>query len=405
MNNFRMGIQFMLVKKIAQFTPALFIWSVSNLSFAEENMVTSAETTQQNYVKFGGAVRLRFDYDHNQDIRKLGLDTIILNGEFKWNQFSGQYEHRILGGSYPYQYVNNIGDINFVKKAYVQYDFNKNSNIQVGVNQVPIGLQPYYTSSFIESLGYVAGLEDLYRTGFKYTYQRQKDQFLVGYYFANPWKGKGTSNGAYYSNVIVSADPSLENGTDFKEKNAIALQWNRNDTLKGFETNYGLSLYYSKLDSKQQKDADRSVIGPHIMLNKDLYNLKFQALYQNIKTGNDDQSITVGAYDGTMNMAAKGVLYSLDLTRKVPMLDIKGIEGSSIYLNYNLFDKDDRSFKDTQRIVLGHSFSFGKGFFMATEFLFGKNDPYVGDSFSQSFAGGGENKWKNKININLGYYF
>lgn len=400
-----MGIQSMLVKKIVQLTPALFIWSVSSFSFAEENTVTSAETIPQNYVKLGGAVRLRFDYDHNQDIRKLGLDTVILNGEFKWNQFSGVYEHRILGGSYPYQYVNDVGDINFVKKAYIQYNFNKNSNIQVGVNQVPIGLQPYYTSSFIESLGYVAGLEDLYRTGFKYTYQHQKYQFLAGYYFANPWKGKGTGNGDYYSNLIVPADPSLEGGTDFKERNSFALQWNRNDTLKGFETNYGLSLYYSKLDSKQQKDADRYVIGPHIMLNKYLYNFKFQALYQNIKTENDDRSITVGAYDGTMNMAAKGVLYSLDLTRKVPMLDINGIEGSSIYLNYNLFDKDDRSFKDTQRIVLGHSFSFGKGFFMATEFLLGKNDPYVGDSFSQSFAGAGENKWKNRLNVNLGYYF
>ncbi|MGQ0951693.1 hypothetical protein ACT4ZQ_00145 [Acinetobacter baumannii] len=47
-----------------------------------------------------------------------------------------------------------------------------------------------------------------------------------------------------------------------------------------------------------------------------------------------------------------------------------------------------------------------KNFYISTEWLFGKNDPYIGgSSYTQSLASGGTNHWENQLNIDIGYYF
>jgi len=279
----------------------------SSLSYA--NDAIGDNQAQKNRIDLGGAIRMRFDYDPDRDIRKFSFDTAIVILDFYYDQLSGHFEHRILGGAYPYTYTDHIGDVNFTKKAYLEYAVDKGQSFQVGLNQVPIGFQPYYTSTVIESMAYIAGIEDLYRLGVKYNYKNDNHKFLAGYYAANPWKGKGTSNGAYYSNQIISADDSLENGTHYKEQDALALQYSYTEKMNNWTSNYGVSGYYSKLKSRQD-------------------------------------------------------------------------------------------------FVVGSAFTFKKNLYIATEWLFGKNNPYIGgSSYGQSLAAGGTNQWENQINMNIGYYF
>ena len=41
-----------------------------------------------------------------------------------------------------------------------------------------------------------------------------------------------------------------------------------------------------------------------------------------------------------------------------------------------------------------------------TEWLIGKNDPYIGgSSYTQSLGAGGSNQWENQLYMNIGYYF
>lgn len=101
----------------------------------------------------GGAVRTRFDFDPDRDIRKYGIDTVILKAKGSYENFGGEVEYRLMGGSYPYDYTESIGDVSFAKKAYLKYQLDNNGSVEIGLNQVPIGLQPYFTStiSFIKS--------------------------------------------------------------------------------------------------------------------------------------------------------------------------------------------------------------------------------------------------------------
>lgn len=81
------------------------------------------------------------------------------------------------------------------------------------------------------------------------------------------------------------------------------------------------------------------------------------------------------------------------------------ISGMKLYANYSAFDKSADAFKTSQRLILGTSFSFSK-LWIATEWLYGKNDPYIGgSSYTQSLAAGGSNQWENQLYMNIGYYF
>nr|WP_228199878.1 hypothetical protein [Acinetobacter baumannii] len=80
-------------------------------------------------LNLGGAIRTRFDLDPDRDIEEFGIDTVILNGRFSYKGLSGEIEYRLLGGFYPYQYVDNIGDISFPKKAFIKYAFDNETTV------------------------------------------------------------------------------------------------------------------------------------------------------------------------------------------------------------------------------------------------------------------------------------
>lgn len=377
---------------------------LTSLAYADE--VVEESQSQKNRIDLGGAIRMRFDYDPDRDIQKLSFDTAIVNLDFYYDQWSGHFEHRILGGAYPYDYTDQVGEIHFTKKAYLEYTANEEQSVQVGLNQVPIGFQPYYTSTVIESMAYIAGIEDLYRLGVKYDYKKDNHEILAGYYAANPWKGKGTSHGAYYSNQIIPADDSLENGTHYKEQDALALQYNYTQKGESWSSNYGVSGYYSKLESKHaaEKNGNREIYALHYGLNNDLFGLKFITLFNHIDTPYNQT--TFGSYDGTFNVANKGVMYSIDLNYKIPKFNVKDINDFNIYGHYSRYDKSEKAFLDSDQFVLGSAFTYKKNLYIAAEWLFGKNNPYIGGSnYGQSLAAGGSNQWENQVNVNIGYYF
>ena len=117
-----------------------------------------------------------------------------------------------------------------------------------------------------------------------------------------------------------------------------------------------------------------------------------------------DQLVTFGSFDATFNVAAKGNLYVADLS-----YDIAGkygwFSGIKLYGDYSGFDKSEPDFDDSQRFIVGTSFSL-KDLWIAVEWLHGKNDNYIGASnFTQSLGAGGSNQWENQLYANIGYYF
>jgi hypothetical protein len=357
----------------------------------------------------GGAIRARWDYDPDRDIQKFNFDTAFLTAKYNSDTWIGAAKYRFYGRAYPYQYTNNVGDVAFAESAWIGYKFNPDQQIQVGLNQVPFGLQPYFGSTFYETLGNVVGLEDLEEIGAKYIQQSGDWNIQAGYYLRPAWQGKGTSKGDTYSSVVSEADSYVTDGSNNQERNTVVLRLAKSMDLGNWKSEVGVSGLTSTLENKDtHNDGRRNAVAVHYIGKNGPWGVQLQAARQQMSPRNPgtDELVTLGGYDGTFNVASRGNLYVADLSYDVAGKYIfDQVSGVKLYANYSAFDKSADDFKTSQRMILGTSFSVSK-LWIATEWLFGKNDPYIGgSSYTQSLGAGGTNQWENQLYMNVGYYF
>lgn len=362
-----------------------------------------------DHLDLGGAVRARWDYDPDRDIQTFNFDTAILSAKYSSDTWIGAAKYRFYGRAYPYRYTDKVGDIAFAESAWIGYRFNPEQQVQVGLNQIPFGLQPYFGSTFFETLGNVVGLEDIEQIGAKYIQQHGDWNLQAGYYLRPAWQGKGTSNGRTYSSVVSSADSYVADGSDNRERNTLVLRVARAVQLGDWASEVGVSGLTSTLKNNDtHNDGRRNALAVHYRGKNGPWGVQLQAARQQMSPRNPgtDELITLGGYDGTFNVASRGNLYVADLS-----YDVDGkylfdqVSGVKLYANYSAFDKSTSAYKTSQRMILGSSFSLSK-LWIATEWLFGKNDPYIGgSSYAQSLGAGGSNQWENQVYVNIGYYF
>jgi hypothetical protein len=356
----------------------------------------------------GGAIRARVDYDPDQDLQKISFDTFFLTAAYTSNSWIGAAKYRFYGDAYPFQYTNRVGAISFPEYAWVGYKFSDSQQVQAGLNKIPFGLQPYFGSTFFESLGNVVGLEDIQDLGIKYIQQSGDWNLQTGYYLRPIDQGQGTSRGGRtYSTSVAKADSYVENGSSNQERNIVVARIARSIKLGDWQSEIGASALTSELENLDTHDSGRrNAMAVHYQGKNGPWGVQLQATRQDMQPKNPgaDKYVSFGSYDATFNVAAKGDLYVTDLS-----YDIAGkygwFSGIKLYSNYSRFDKNDNDFDDSQRFIVGTSFSL-KDLWIAVEWLHGKNDPYIGgSSFTQSLGAGGSNQWENQLYTNIGYYF
>lgn len=356
----------------------------------------------------GGAVRARIDFDPDRNIEKLSFDTAFLTATYNSDSWIGAAKYRFYGDAYPYDYTDKVGDISFAEYAWIGYRFDETRQIHVGLNKIPFGLQPYFGSTFFESLGNVIGLEDIQNLGFKYMHQQDDWNLQLGYYLRPADQGQGTSRGGRtYSTSVATADDYVVDGSDNHERDIFVARLAHNVALGAWQSEIGTSLLTSTLENQDTRNSGRrNALAAHYMGKNGPWGVQLQATRQVMSPNNPgrDDLVSFGSFDGTFNVAAKGNLYVADLS-----YDIAGkfgwVSGVKAYGNYSIFDKDKASFQDSQRFILGTSFSV-KDLWIAVEWLHGKHDPYIGGgSYTQSLGEGGSNRWENQLYANIGYYF
>ncbi|NWE50020.1 hypothetical protein [Pseudomonas gingeri] len=357
----------------------------------------------------GGAIRARWDYDPDRDIQTFNFDTAFLTAKYNSDTWIAAAKYRFYGKYYPYKYTDRIGAVQFAETAWVGYKFNPDQQVQVGLNQVPFGLQPYFGSTFYETLGNVVGLEDVEQVGAKYIQQYGDWNIQAGYYLRPALQGRGTSNGETYSTVVSKADGYVADGSDNQEHNTVVLRVAKSLQLGDWKSEVGLSGLTSTLENRDtNEDGRRNAVAVHYIGKNGPWGVQLQAARQQMSPRNPgtNEVVTFGGYDGTFNVASRGNLYVADLS-----YDVDGkylfdqISGIKLYANYSTFDKSNEDFKTSQRLILGTSFSVSK-LWIATEWLIGKNDPYIGgSSYTQSLGAGGSNQLENQLYMNIGYYF
>jgi len=357
----------------------------------------------------GGAVRFRADHESRRNVHNIGIDTVIFNTAYKSDTWIGAMSYRWYGVQYPYQYTNHFGDIQFFQYAWIGYKFDADSELHAGLNKVPFGLQPLYTSTFYESLGNLIGMEDIYMVGGKYVHRTDEWNLQAGYYARPMWPGKGTSKGSTYSVVVTPADPGVAGGNRNQERNLFVGRLARNVTLGDWKGEAGVSLLASDLyNYDTHRNGHRYAYALHYAGTKDGWGVKLQYARQSMapKNPGSEQAITVGGFDGTFNVATRGNFYVGDLSYQLADSYLDGwLRDVKFYGMYSMYEKSNPDFRHSQRFILGTSFSV-KPLSIYIEWLNGRNDPYIGgSSYTQSLAAGGFDHWRSKLYMNIAYYF
>jgi hypothetical protein len=358
----------------------------------------------------GGAIRARVDEDSTRGIHKVGIDTLMLSAKYTSDTWIGAARYRFYGKDYPYQYTRHFGDINFPEYAWIGYRFDTTQQVQVGLNQVPFGLQRLYSDTFLETEAFTMGLEDLDEVGAKYIKDFGAWNMQTGYYARPAWEANGTSNGSTYSTVGTPADPYVAGGSRNVERNMFVARLARNVQAGEWKGELGTSVLTSTLYNQDtHRDGRRNELAVHYAGTKGPWGVRLQYTHQVMSPKNPDNSnqmITVGGYDGTYNMATRGNLYQVNGRYAIPGSYFGGwISNVKLYSSYDLYVKSNPDFHNTQRWIAGTSFSL-KFLSIYVEWREGRNDPYLGgSSYAQSLAAGGINGWRGQLYMNVGYYF
>jgi len=69
-----------------------------------------------------------------------------------------------------------------LKQGWFGYKFNEAEELQVGLTQVPLGIQQYNSHNWFFNLGYYMGLEDDHDMGIKYMNLGEKWEYQIAYF-------------------------------------------------------------------------------------------------------------------------------------------------------------------------------------------------------------------------------
>ncbi|TCU58963.1 hypothetical protein EDF58_103500 [Novosphingobium sp. PhB57] len=381
-----------------------------------------AEAATKARLKIGAALRGRYDLRFNdvgsagqrRTSSHLSFDTLALTADYDSTRFFGAAQYRVYGGSFIYGknggYDGHVGEVNFLMYAYAGAKLNATDSVTVGVQPVPFD-DRYWGSSILDDLGFVYGMEETYNLGMKFKRQTADYRVELGFFPSSGPNGMGIStDSSRYSTNIAKADSYVPDGSRNDERKMIvgnvqyALVSNQDTTLKATASAWISSIYNFDTDKEGSKHLFAfSLTGSH-----GPWSAKALVARQDIDPRNPGRNdmISVGGFDGSYNIAAKGTYAFGEIGRTIDTGKLPF--DLLVYANYGRFMKDAAGFRDSERFDLGAVWTAkDKGRIKVfSEFLLGRNDPYVGaGQFISGAAQGGDDRFKAAFMMIFGYYF
>ena len=370
------------VKKTALMTTLSFFIPINGVLLST---AANAESSQPE-VKIGGAVRLNYawrDYDNdsngNFEIELFRIDVDVsqdkwfLDGQFRWYQ-----------------------GFNAIHHAEVGYRLDENNTIIAGVTQVPFGLEPYASNSFWFTGAYYVGLEDDYDSGIKWQTKGSNWSADLAYFFNAEY-----DDGARFDRY--SFDIASTEGRANREDGQVngRIQYTLDNHTLGTSLQFGKFINSDTLDK-----GDQWAAGIHYQGIFDSWTIKSQLMHYDYDAqaslGTQDNRIALSAFDFPFEIATKATLSNLNIA-KTFTIDNDFADSITCYNEFTHIGTADRSgLADSIQNVTGCSVAKG-GLYTYFDWIAGKN---------MWFAGGpgvgieqGPERWRSRLNINIGYYF
>ncbi|WP_111891534.1 hypothetical protein [Acinetobacter sp. MB5] len=377
-------------------TTGLSVPALAGITLGDANSDLGALT-------ISGALRANYqdkDYGQAASDQKIKFDAAILKLDYQAKNVFGHAEYRC------YQY-DTLCDFSTLVDAYAGYKLNSTDNITVGLQPIPFGPSRFWDSSFYAGINNTMGLQDAHDLGVNYHTELSSATKVDLAYFATDggnYKGASKDSARYTANMVETSDPLK---TNLQEKNMWMarvdqdLKFLRTDDLN---VSVGGSYWYSDIDNRKTSATGSRQVWA--LFNKIRYkNLNIVMTGGKQSMHNQDilsPSIsTIGSFDSEYDMANTGYFYSVDTS--YTFKNVKGLVNITPYFVLSGYDKKDKGFANSQRNIVGVSFDY-KNVSLYTEYVMGKNDPFVGGTAS-SLAAGDDGKWNKLVNVMLVYNF
>lgn len=356
-----------------------------------------------NGFRLGGALRYNYvhkDWDPTYDGKGLV--------DFDTARIDAGYDHGPWLASAQYRYYRYRGgaESDFLHHAWLGYRFDEATQLHIGVNPIPFGILPFASHNFFFSMAYYVGLEDSYNLGGKLLHRTGPWDLQLGFYTQDGghWNGDSESSARYTFNIVE--DGAVRNRERDTLIGRVAYSFGHNDRGTG---ELGLSLLSGRLpNATTGRDGDRHAGAVHYRGDYGPWGVMLQAARYVNKVenppGQDRRVVIMGAYDFPYEVAARGNLYTTNLSYRAGSWG--ALRDVTLYVDYSMLAKDATGFRNSQQQVFGVSFTPINKLFVYVDYLRGRQHPYIGPNFSAGLAAGGtDDTWHDRVNINIGLYF
>jgi len=386
--------------------------------------IAEAQSDDESSLHVGGALRYNmlltsYESDIDAQSSQFTMDTWRIN--VLYDNPGG------IGLNFEYRFYPTFGT-HFIKQGWLQYDFSEQTQMQLGVTQVPFGNLQYNSNNWWFSLPYYVGLEDDHDMGVKFTKTTDNMQWDFAYFFQadpeGPVGGNGSfgsgGSGRYAYDVIPGGNASLTERNQFNVRGAYQLD----------NGEVGASIQYGQLYNSARDEMDSQyAFAVHADLNRGNFNIKPQFLYYGMdvadNSGTDLSTVYMGAYGIPYEVSTEawiatlGLSYSYDVDWG-PITNINFYndfsymsnttgEGTTTRATGNNLTLDD-NFEYTIQNITGFLVSAGP-VFTYFDIAQGVNQPWLTDNFGVGVGPGhedlglGESEYNIRFNINIGFYF
>ncbi len=358
---------------------------------AERAEADPVSETAEPAIHIGGALRFNVIY---QDTVKAsrgkrgesGLDLFRLNvdGEIDNVLISAEYRY------YPYMQT--------IHHGWIGYEFDDASQIQLGIHQVPFGLLPYAAHNSWFGVPYYVGLGDDYDMGIKYL--RKDGAWSSQWAFYKNEELNNASDLGRYGFDLVRADEH-QNEEVNRANGRLAYTFGAGT---GCESELGASAQLAEIyNSTVGTRGNHWAAAAHLDSRCGRWNLQLEAaryVYEppNVP-GADLRHVRMGAFEGSYQVASKGRLLVANLAYNFTP-PWRAVDQLICYNDYSRLFKD-ADFRDSRINTLGCALGSGP-LFVYFDYILANNMAYFG---AGSMAGGGEDEWHSRLNINIGYYW
>ncbi|MEJ2534282.1 MAG: hypothetical protein P8008_02120 [Gammaproteobacteria bacterium] len=355
-------------------------------------MEAPAEEDADDGISIGGALRYTYywgNYDERVEANRgeSGLDLFRINAEGRIDDFLLSAEYRY----YPFMQVLHHG--------WFGYEFENGSRAEAGVTRVPFGLLPYASHNFWFGTPYYLGFADDYDLGAKWVYPNGDWEWQAAF-FKNDEFASPTQLERYSFDVVAVGDTRNEETDQFNLRGAYTFGVGTSCTHElGASGQYG-RIYNADTD----RHGDHWAAAAHLDSRCGRWNVQLQASRYRYAPENPpgvpDNVIRLGGFATSYDAAARASLFVANVAYNVP-LSSGFIDQLTCYNDYSIVVKDEDSFRDSELNTTGCLLGVGP-LYLYLDFIQARNMVFFGDG---SLAGDGEDGWKRRFNLNVGYYW